>query len=1157
MKKKQIEEAWYYHALIKSFRIMRLTLGLLLIVVAQGWATKSWSQKATLNLDMKNAKIVDVLEEIEEQTDYYFLFNYEQVHSDKTIDIMLTNAKIDETLNYILKGTGLKYTITGRQIVIARDRQAGGDPSWTVQQQLTVKGRVTGSNNEPIPGVTIVVKGTSQGTISDMNGNYILTNIPADATLSCSFVGMKTQEIPVSGKAVINFVMEEETIGIEEVVAIGYGVQKKSVVTASIAKVSSDDLKNVAPIRVDDALKGLAAGVTVTASSGQPGSSPQVRIRGIGTINDSDPLYIVDGMPIDGGIDYLNPNDIQSIEVLKDAASGAVYGARAANGVILITTKNGSKGKIKVTYDFSKGWQSKWRKRDVLDATEYATLINEGLLNSGQAIRYDDPYSYGEGNDWQDLVFYDNAPELSHQFSISGGGDKVLYYISAGYFKQDGIVGGNWDRSNYERLSLRNNTTYNLLDNADRNFLNKFTAGISIAYTRTTSHGITENSEYGSILGSAIAFSPLLGLYEEDQDAAEENYPNAVRDPNNDLIYTIAGSDYNEITNPVAQLALPGEKGNSDKFVSSFWGELTLWDNLKFKSSFGTDLSFWGTDGWSPEYYLGQSNYSDYSKVWSSMNRSLVWQIENVLSYDKKFLGKHSIQAIIGQSAKKATGRYLSGSNKYMVEEDGSKANINFTTGTSANGDQAVSGSAYTPHTLSSLFARLSYNYDERYMLQATVRRDGSSKFGAGKRYGIFPSVSAGWNLTNEQFMQDRPDWLSSIKIRGSWGKNGNENIDDLLYTSQTSTGNNYSFGSGDGTLYNGTKPSGLSNENLHWEESIQTDFGTDLGFWDNSLTFTVDYFNKKTDGMLMEMSVPSYVGESKPWGNVGSMRNRGVEFEVTYLFKISDWSFRVNGNASYLKNKLLNLGNSDGFSNYDSYQNVGTISRAQNGFPFPFFYGYKTDGIFQNRQEIDAYVNADGDLLQPDAVPGDVRFKDLDKDGSIDDDDRTMIGKGMPDWTYGMSLNVTWKGLDFSMMLQGTIGNDIYDATRRTDIAYINLPSYMLNRWTGEGTSSKIPRFTLNSDDNGNWLSSDLFVKDGSYMRIKNVTLGYTLPDKWTRKAFIGSLRFYIAAENLFTFTKYEGFDPEISSGGTSLGIDRGVYPQAKTYTVGVNLSL
>lgn len=1021
-------------------------------------------------------------------------------------------------------------------------------------QSGSISGSVTDKSGEPMPGVSIMEKGTTIGTVTDFDGKYNISPSSPDAILIFSFIGMESQEISATGQNTIDVVLSSEDELLDEVIVVGYGVQKKSVVTASIASVSADQLKSVAPTRVDNALKGLAAGVTVTQASGQPGEGSQIRIRGIGTINNSDPLYIVDGMPIDGGIDYLNPNDIQSIEVLKDAASGAVYGARAANGVILVTTKMGSKGKIQVNYDFSYGWQSKWKKRDMLNGVEYATLMNEGYLNSGKPARYTNPADFGVATDWQDLIFNDNAPVQNHQLSVGGGSDNVNYYFSAGYFSQEGIVGGNFDRSNYDRLSLRSNTTYKLLNTEERNFLNKLTVGLNVSYSHIESKGISTNSEFGSPLGSALAMSPLINLYAEDQEAVAAAHPKAVRDPQNGLIYSIPGDDYNEMTNPIAALQLPGTQNWSDKFVSNFFVELGIWQQLKFRTSFGTDLAFYGNDGWRPEFYLNRNNYSDYSSVSSNMNRGFVWQLENVLSYEKEF-GKHSVQALLGQSAKKTTGRTLGASRQDLIDEDPDRANIDFATGLAADGKRDGWGGAWSPHTLASLFTRLSYNYDERYMLQLTVRRDGSSNFGSGQKYGVFPSVSLGWNLTNEDFMSERPEWMTSAKLRASWGRNGNESIGAFGYTALTSSGNNYTFGLGQGSTAIGTKPSGLANPNLQWEESEQTDIGLDLGFFNNRLTFTTDYYVKNTNGMLMEIPIPSYVGEAKPTGNVGDMRNSGWEFELAYRFSAGDFNFNIRGNAAYLENELIALGNTDGFANYDSQQGMGTISRAENGLPFPFFYGRKTDGIFQNQAEVNSYVNANGELLQAAAKPGDVRFIDINKDGKIDDDDRTMIGKGMPDWTYGMSFGADYKGFDLSLFLQGTVGNDIFDASRRTDIPYMNLPAYMMDRWTGEGTSNTTPRFMF-QDDNLNWTSSDLMVKDGSYMRLKNLTIGYTLPQTISQRAFIERLRIYLMAENLLTFTKYEGFDPEISSGGTSLGIDRGVYPQARVFTVGASVN-
>ena len=1030
-------------------------------------------------------------------------------------------------------------------------------------QNIQIKGTVvSGTDNEPLPGVNVVVKGnTSTGTITDFNGTFTLS-APADAILSISYIGFKSQEIAVKGHKDIKIVLQEDSETLDEVVVVGYGVQKKSVVTASIAKVSADDLASTAPVRMDNALKGLASGVTVTSSSGQPGAAAQIRVRGVGTIRTengaADPLYIVDGMPLEGGLDYLNPNDIASIEVLKDAASGAVYGARAANGVILVTTKTGKIGKTKVTYDFSYGWQSAWKKRDVLNASEYALMINEGAINAGIAPKFSDPYSYGQGTNWQDEVFNNNAPMMNHQVSVSGASEKVNYLFSLGFYTQDGIVGGNFDRSNYERLTLRSNTQYTLFDESkERNWLNSLKVTSNLSYARIKSTNFDDNSTWGTPLGSALALSPILNVYDETEEAIKAQFDKygttaeytPVYDPRNGKLFSIPG-EFGEMSNPIAKLSLPGDKHWSHKFVANFSAELQLWDNLKFKTSYGADLSFWGYDGYRPLYYLRSGESSTQSSAYSRKEDGTVWQLENVLMYDKS-IDKHSFSVLLGQSAKKSSGSYLYGSRNNITNY--SRPYIDASTGLAANADRDAAGAPSVDATLASIFARASYNYDERYMLQVTVRRDGSSRFGPNNHYAVFPSFSLGWNLTNEKFMNKRPNWLTTTKIRLSWGKNGNENIGNFKYTVLTSPGNNAIFGSSENVI-NGVKASGLANPDLKWEESEQLDFGLDFGFFNNALTFTADYYKKKTNGMLMEMNIPFYVGEAKPIGNVGKMENSGIELEAAYKFRVSDWNFRVSANASYLKNKLIEYGNESGWENLDSFQGTGDISRAENGKPFPFFYGYKTAGIFQNTDEVKAYKNDKGELLQPTAVPGDVRLVDVDGNGIIDANDRTDIGKGMPDWTFGFNLGVSWKNFDLNMMWQGTAGNDIYDATRRTDIATSNLPSWMLNRWTGEGTSNRIPRFV--QGDNVNWQSSDLYVYDGSYLRLKNIQLGYTLPAALTQKVFISSLRFYVAAENLFTFTKYHGFDPEISSGGTSLGIDYGVYPQARVWTIGASLS-
>lgn len=1044
----------------------------------------------------------------------------------------------------------------------------------TFAQQVTFSGTVVDTSGEPVIGASVVQKGTSNGVQTNIDGLFTV-KAEAGATLVISYVGFATQEVKAAQN--MRVVLKEDENLINEVVVVGYGVQKKSVVTASIAKVNNEDLALAAPLRMDNALKGLASGVTVTTASGQPGSGSQIRIRGIGTINNSDPLYIVDGMPIEGGIDYLNPSDIESLEVLKDAASGAIYGARAANGVVLVTTKGGKLGRAQVNYNFSYGWQNPWKHRDVLNATDYAVMINEGLVNAGRAPKYVDPYEltnvYGRritrGTDWQDAVFNNNAPVMNHEVNVSGASDRISYYLSMGYYTQDGIVGGNYGRSNYDRLTLRDNTKFIIFDESkERAWLNKLELGVNLSYARVHSTGIDTNSGWGSVLGSALTLSPLLtptigGAAADAHVLANQTqynlyvpfYTGRTDADGYKEVYTNPGSDYNEMGNPLAILSLPATRGWSHKFVANFNFNLQLWEGLNYRFSYGADQSFWGSDGYTPIYYIRNGFSSDKTNAQSSSSRGTVWQVENTLTFDRQF-GLHHVNVVLGQSAKASSGAYLSGSRDDIINL--ARPYIDASTGLSADGKQYVGGAPNDEAKLSSLFGRVSYNYDERYMAEVTVRRDGSSRFGSNNHYAVFPSFSLGWNFLNEKFMEQQRNWLSMGKLRFSWGKNGNENIGNFRYTVLAATGNNNNYLLGrDDHSETGSKASGLPNPNLKWEESEQTDLGLDLGFFDNALTLTFDYFKKKTNGMLMEMNIPDYVGESKPMGNVGKMENSGFELEASYKWHVADAQFRVSGNASYLKNELIEYGNETGMANLQTFQGIGTITRAQNGLPFPFFYGFKTAGVFQNMNEVAAYVNGEGAQLMPNAHPGDVRFVDVNQDGVIDDNDQTKIGQGMPKWTFGLNFTAAWKGIDLSLMLQGVAGNQIFDATRRTDIDFINLPSWMLGRWTGEGTSNKYPLFRI-GDTTNNWRSSDLYLTDGSYLRLKNIQMGYTLPQAMTRKIRLQKFRVFVAAENLLTFTKYGGFDPEVSTGngGVSLGVDYGIYPQARTWTVGCNIS-
>ena len=1047
-----------------------------------------------------------------------------------------------------------------------------------------ILGTVTDENGEPVIGASVVEKSNPQnGSITDFEGNFNV-KVSEGTPILISYIGFVTQEL----KAVrgMKVVLKEDAQTLQDVVVIGYGVQKKSVVTASIAKVSADDLDGKTRLRAEDALKGMAAGVNVTSASGQPGAKSMIRIRGIGTINNSEPLYIIDGMPTDqNGMESVNPGDIESIEVLKDAASGAIYGARAANGVILVTTKKGKIGKASINYNFSYGWQSAWKKREVTGATDYAILQNERRVQNGLAPLYNDPYNLtdangdaitGFGTNWQELLFNDNAPIQQHDVSVSGASEKINYYLSMGYFTQEGIVGGNYGQSNYDRLTIRSNNQFNLWDaSKERNFLNKLDLGANISYMRVHNTGVESNSTWGSPLGSALYLAPTLPVTLHgdiadkmmQQYSAYNLYKDAAGNP-----YTIPGyiGSYNEQNNPIAMMQGNPNKNWSHKFMPKFSIDLQLFDELKYHFTYSAELSFWGYEGATlQKYYLSGNNNSDHTQAVAYKGNNTTWQVENTLTYDKTF-GKHTIGVVLGQSALKTKGDELGGSHWNLVNTN--KPSINYTTGgdleLTTDADEKVNGAKsligvwggpYTEHRLSSLFARLSYNYDEKYMIQATIRRDGSSRFGTNNKYGTFPSASIGWNIMNEDFMKNTREWLTNLKFRASWGKNGNDNIGDFAYTTMTATGgsSNYYFGQTAAMNY-GSKANRLANEDLKWEESEQTDLGLDFGFWNNKLTFSVDYYIKKTNGMIIDMPIPSYVGEQRPLANVGDMENSGWEFELGYKWNIADARFAVKANASYLKNELKNLGNDTGFLNYGISQFSDGGTRAENGQPFPFFYGYKTNGILQNQAEADAYNAQYGTKSKP----GDFRFVDTNEDNKITSDDRTNIGNGIPDWSFGLNFDAEWKGFDLGVFFQGVSGVDVFDATYRQDIASGNYPTWVLQRWTGEGTSNTVP--TLG--DSKNWVVSDMYLRDGSYLRLKNLTVGYTLPRRLTNKIGVSRLRIYGRAENLFTWTKYWGFDPEVGAGFDNdsqkhntqfTGVDYGVYPQARTYTIGFNISL
>lgn len=1001
-------------------------------------------------------------------------------------------------------------------------------------QGVQVKGVVTSADDgQPIPGVSVVVKGTTTGMITDLDGNYTLS-APGNSTLVFSFVGMKSQEIPVNGRTTINVVLQADQTDIEEVVVVGYGTQKKSLVTGAISKVGSEDLKKTSDMRVTQALQGKTAGVVISSNSGQPGDQVSIRIRGIGTNGDAEPLYIIDGLPMSGaGTDFLNSNDVESIEVLKDAASSAIYGARGANGVILITTKSGKKdSKMVVTYDGYYGMQNPWRKLRLLNSQEYVMLTNEAAVNGGLSPKFSasDIASFVADTDWQDEMFNYNAPKQNHSVSFNGGNDKISYSSSINYFKQDGIVAKG--KSEFEKFGYRLNTV------AEFGFL-KFGTNLNLAYIN--SKGIETNTHFGTGLGQAINMPPIVPVkYEDGSWATPEDF----------------GVGLQEITNPVALLSYLNSATKTSKLVGGLFAEIDFsklnpsLSGLTFKSTYSGEMALVNTRGYSPLYYLDAMHFTVTDKANKNMNLYSRWNFENVLTYDKT-IDTHHFTLMAGTTAFKDMFENLAGEKSDVIFDDFEHSFIDNAT----NPESATVSGGYSEHTVASLFGRLNYDLMDRYMLTATIRRDGSSRFGSENKYGYFPSVAGGWVISREDFLSSA-SFIDLLKLRGSWGQNGSENIGDFGYTSIIGNQNIYYYGDSK-TQYNGTQPTKIANPSLKWETSEQTNFGVDFATLGSSLRVTLDYYVKTTKDWLVTAPVPMLVGNSAPTINGGSVRNSGFEAEVSYKKQFGKLYFNGSINGAFNKNEVLDIQNSEKrLQGGDGGFGQAGVLFAEVGTPMGVFYGIKTDGIFQTDEEISKYVDSKGAKIQPNAKPGDIKFIDENKDGRITDADRVEIGSPYPDFTGGLNLNLEYKGFDMNMFLYAALGQEVYDATRRYDMNGTNYRVDWLNRWTGPGTSNTYPRVTFVDDNQNMKTVSDFFVHDGSFVRLRNITLGYTLPKSVTDYIKIKNLRFYVSAENLLTFTGYKGYDPEIGGGVFSNGIDHGIYPQARTVLGGVNIT-
>ncbi|MDX2415823.1 MAG: TonB-dependent receptor, partial [Bacteroidales bacterium] len=925
---------------------------------------------------------------------------------------------------------------------------------------------------------------------------------------------------------------------LDEVVVIGYGTQKKKVVTGAIASISSEEITSAPILRVEQALQGRTAGVQVTNLSGQPGEAPTVRIRGSGTTGNAEPLYVVDGMAV-GGIDYLNPGDIVSIDVLKDAASAAIYGARAANGVVLITTRSGQSGELSVSYNGYYGVQNPWKKLDRLNSEDYRMIMNEGARNASLTEPFDLNEIPTYNTNWQDVLFEQNAPISEHQLSVSGGNDKSTFASSVSAFEQQGIIGG--EKSQFERLTARINSVHKVNS--------KFTFGNNLAYTHIIRRGIGSNQSFNGAYSSALNLDPLTPVYETDptilDQAPYSNQPVIVKD--NGDVYGISEYIGAEIVNPLALISNENAGTRVDKLVGNFYGVLELVEGLKFRSNYGIDLAYVLSDSFRPLFYLnGAQLNTEKTSVSKAIDRYSTWQWENTLSYEKE-IGDHNIGALVGITANETNYENLSGWNANVPVNDPNNVYLNMAIDTV---DQA-GGGAYSS-ALYSQFARVTYDYKDKYLFTAIVRRDGSSKFGANNRFGIFPSVGLGWVISDEIFLSD-VESVSYLKLRASWGVNGNQEIGNYRFVSTINNSvRGYTFGGG---YAFGASPSYIENADVHWEESVQLDIGTDFGFFNNRLTGVFDYYVKTTKGLLETIPIPAHIGNSPPVANVGSVENRGVELGLNWRDRGGLINYSVGFNVSKNKNTVTHIGNDDKVLPGATWATSGFVTRIEEGLPIGYFWGYITDGIFQDQDDVFRHINKQGEVLQPDAVPGDVRFVDDNKDGVINEDDRTMIGNPTPSWILGLNASLEYRGFDFSVLINSALGQDIFNGMQRRDLRYTNRSSDILDRWTGPGTSDTQPRFTW-IDINKNSRISDLYIEDGSYVRIKNIQLGYNIPSSVLQKIGAENLRIYISAENLFTLTSYSGADPEIGAmSSTDIGIDRGIYPQARTFRFGTSI--
>lgn len=1028
--------------------------------------------------------------------------------------------------------------------------------------QIRVKGNVTDLHGSGLAGVTVILKGTSIGTVTDVNGSYSISASSKDAVLQFSFIGYVSKEVTVGSKSVIDVMLREREVGIDEVLVVGYGTTKKSDLTGAISAVKGKDLVNIPVRSAIEALQGKTPGISIVSTGGSPGTAPAVRIRGVGTVNGNDPLYVVDGFPqIDIG--WLNQNDIASMEILKDASAEAIYGSRGANGVVIVTTKRGTLGdahKMNVNFDMYYGFQDVSKKLDMMNAEQFIDYRNLAYTNgTGHAwctaadkqamlTFLKDNFGSTQGTNWQDQIFK-TAPIQNYNLSITNSTEKTAYYTSVGYMSQDGIV----KESDFKRVSWKTSTDNQLARWA------KLSSNFSLVYQER--RNVVENTIYDGTVFCALTVDPITPIYRTNLKSVPAFLQGSLlldKIDGSNALTNYSPSLFNNRSNPVAQLAI--NKDNIWKDVTFRGGatlDLDLVSWLKYRGSVNLSMYRANPTYFTPKYYIGNYQNNSEGSVGAASYTTNYSVIDNFLTFDKTYewMGKQHTTFMVGNSVEMTYNTNTSATKTGIVSNDESQKVIDAATNT------ATASGTKSEAFLVSYFGRLFQSWMDKYMLTATVRYDGSSNFGKGKKWGLFPSASAAWAFGEENFVKDFTDnKLSNGKLRVSWGQIGNQAISGGAYNSTYSLNSGYYlFGTGNQAYYQLAGGKGyMGNPDVKWETTEQTDFGVDLDFFNSSLSISADYFYKKTKDMLLQVPLPQYLGfTNNPWTNAGSIENKGLEFSMNYKNKVGDFNYSVGGNIFTYSNKVLSLGG--GQPLYGIGYDNKTITKTEVGESVGYFYGLKTDGIFQSQAEIDNYKNSKGqNVTQSGARPGDLKYVDVNNDGQITDADRTKIGSPFPDFSYGINLSAEYKGFDITLTFYGVQGNDIMNMKKidlNSGTAYYNGPKDLMETaWTSQNHSNS--QFQISTDNSRNVQVSDWLKEDGSYFQLKNLQIGYKLPASLINKVNIKEMRFWVGGYNLFTATKYTGMSPEIGDSNVLFnGVDIAFYPQARQYLMGFSI--